>query len=376
MCIRDRRECSGRGRLERLVERTDCVGVEVVHHHQHSLGVWVVDGEQVLHLVGPVHPRALSPGHDPAPAGQRFDPHEDRARPVAHVLGVLLAVMTRRGGDRVTGMAQELVGLLVHAHHRQRRIPGPGVDVQDVLHPRHELPVGLGRDGPALLQMRTKRPLLSVFPMVEWSRSGMSSINATCRSSSRSDQRACPSGGVEQARAINLASTSPVTFGSTGGVSRFLRRIVASTSPPRSAKALEVFTTVSTCTPARSATTAWVGTGPSRPESFSSNSNKIRARRTCWAGFDPVRTSLTNISRSAVLNATGCDFDLAITDSILTDTKGKAPARNRHSPTRPSISGDTLLAQHRTGQTVTTSAPRAMAPRGGGGPLPLTEASG
>jgi len=34
---------------------------------------------------------------------------------------------------------------------------------------------------------------------------------------------------------VNLASTSPVTFGSTGGVSRFLRLIVASTSPPRSA---------------------------------------------------------------------------------------------------------------------------------------------
>ena len=70
--------------------------------------------------------------------------------------------------------------------------------------------------------------------MVEWSRSGMSSINATCFSSSRSDQRACPSGGFVQARAVNLASTSPVTLGSTGGVSRFLRLIVAVTSPPRS----------------------------------------------------------------------------------------------------------------------------------------------
>ena len=83
--------------------------------------------------------------------------------------------------------------------------------------------------------MRTKRPLFNTFPIVEWSKSGMSSIKATCFSNSRSDQRACPTGGLEQARTVNLASTSPVTFGSTGGVSRFLRLIVASTSPPHSA---------------------------------------------------------------------------------------------------------------------------------------------
>ena len=41
-----------------------------------------------------------------------------------------------------------------------------------------------------------------------------------------------PGGGAEQANAVTLASTSPVTFGSVGGVSRFLRVIVASTSPP------------------------------------------------------------------------------------------------------------------------------------------------
>jgi hypothetical protein len=62
----------------------------------------------------------------------------------------------------------------------------------------------------------------------------MSSINATCFSSSRSDHRACPGGGCEQANAIRRACTSPVTFGSTGGMSRFVRLIVASTSPPRS----------------------------------------------------------------------------------------------------------------------------------------------
>lgn len=54
--------------------------------------------------------------------------------------------------------------------------------------------------------------------MVEWSRFGMSSVSSMCFSSSRSDHRACPAGGCEQARAISRASTSPVTGGGgTGG---------------------------------------------------------------------------------------------------------------------------------------------------------------
>ena len=129
------------------------------------------------------------PGDDAAPAGQRLDPHEDRARPAAHVLGVHLAVadLARRGSGRGRGRG---VGRASRpCTPPESRVEAAGVDVEDVLHPRHELAVGLGRDGPALLQMRTKRLFLNAFPMVEWSRSGMSSINATCFSSSRSDQR-------------------------------------------------------------------------------------------------------------------------------------------------------------------------------------------
>ena len=39
---------------ERLVERPEGVGVEVVHHQHDSFGVGVVDGEHVVDLVGPV----------------------------------------------------------------------------------------------------------------------------------------------------------------------------------------------------------------------------------------------------------------------------------------------------------------------------------
>ena len=161
-----------------------------LHLNLDSLGAGVVDGEQMLDLVRPVDPGAPWSGDDAPPARQGLDPAEDRARPTARVLAVLPAVATRGGEDGFTSVPEELVGLLVHTHHRHCRVVGASIDVEDVLHPRHELPVGLGRDGPALLQMRTQRPLFKTFPMVEWSRSGMSSITATCFSSSRSDHRA------------------------------------------------------------------------------------------------------------------------------------------------------------------------------------------
>ena len=83
------------------------------------------------------------------------------------VLRVLFPVRAWAGRDRVAGVVEQLVGLLVHAHDRDLPVVGPGVDLQDVFHPGHELAVGFGRDGPALLQMRTKLRLLKARPIVE-----------------------------------------------------------------------------------------------------------------------------------------------------------------------------------------------------------------
>ena len=110
--------------------------------------------------------------------------------------------------------------------------------------------------------------------MVEWSRSGMSSMSATCFSSSRSDHRACPAGGAEHARAISRASTSPVTGDGTGGCSRCLRSIVAQMSPPVSAKRLATSRSVSPETPTRAAITSFASTSPAAV--FSASSTRAR----------------------------------------------------------------------------------------------------
>src|SRR5262249_42130603 len=90
---------------------------------------------------------------------------------------VLKTVAAGPPRDRVTGVAEQLVWLLVYAHHRVVRT---AVDRQDVLHPRRELRIRARRNGPALPQVRPKFRLFSTRPMVEWSRFGMSSASPAC----------------------------------------------------------------------------------------------------------------------------------------------------------------------------------------------------
>lgn len=83
------------------------------------------------------------------------------------VLRVFLEVLARAGRDRITRVAEELVGLLVHTYDWHLRVVGTVVDLQHVFHPSDELAVRVRRDRPALLQMRTKPPFFRVRPIVE-----------------------------------------------------------------------------------------------------------------------------------------------------------------------------------------------------------------
>ena len=118
-------------------------------------------------LVSPVDLGAAGMGIHAPPPAQRFDPAEDRASPRPDVLAVLETVAAGSPRDRITGVAEQLVWLLVHAHHRARRVVRTAVGRQDVLHPRPELRIRPRRNGPALLQVRTKFRFFSTRPMVE-----------------------------------------------------------------------------------------------------------------------------------------------------------------------------------------------------------------
>src|SRR6185437_5219914 len=113
------------------------------------------------------------------------------------------------GRDRHTRFGDELLRCLLQTDHRAGRVVRPLVHFQHVLHAGHESGVGVRRDHPLLVQVGSERIFLSVRPIVlSLARSTMFS-STTAVSSSLSVHRARPLGGLEQARAISLASAAP-----------------------------------------------------------------------------------------------------------------------------------------------------------------------
>ena len=329
------------GGFERLVERADAVGVEVVHDQHDGLGVGVVVGEQVVDLTGPVDLGSVGLGVDAAPAAQGFDPDEDRAGAVADVLAVFFAVLTGLGGDRVADLPEQLVGLLVHAHHRSAGIVGSGVDGQDVFHPGGELGVGVRWDRPALLQMRTQFRFFNTRPMVEWSRSGRSSTSATWRL--QQPQR--PAGiALGWGRAGQRDQPGLDLAGHDRRHRRRLPRLAADRGQhvarrsrrTASATARTVFVEVPTrCRDHRPIR--------HRVRRCSSSSSSTRARMIIRAGCTPVVVSLTRNSRSAADKPTVNTFGRGIVRAH--------PLSSRHellrtdTPYSDRFSGDTLLVR-------------------------------
>jgi len=86
---------------------------------------------------------------------------------------------------------------------------GSVIDFQHIFHGGHERGVAIRRNDELLFQVRLKEVFFSVRPIV-LSLARPTMFNSTTLSSSRRNvHRACPFGGSEQARAINLASLAP-----------------------------------------------------------------------------------------------------------------------------------------------------------------------
>src|SRR5215204_2277293 len=134
---------------------------------------------------------------------------------VGHTPSLILKVHTLwlagLAGKRLSHLGQQLAGSLVEAHYGSVRIVGLFVEVQDLLHPPHELlGVVLGWDHPLLDQVRLEFVFLSVLRTVVSCETFSTMPNSTALSaSSLKDQRLRPRGGSQQARAIRCASARP-----------------------------------------------------------------------------------------------------------------------------------------------------------------------
>src|SRR5262245_1657659 len=165
---------------------------------------------------------------DVAPAFERREQHEQVGGAVALVLVIEAGGAAGLHRDWHARLGDQLLGGLVQADQRTVGIVRPRVDGEHVFHRGYEGAVGLRRDDPALPAMGFETVFLSVRPIVELLAWSTMPRSTPLFSNSCSVQRAHPLGGLEQAKAISLASFSPSKMRGTAGVARGLRRKTAS----------------------------------------------------------------------------------------------------------------------------------------------------
>ena len=153
MDLQLRCESAGLRGREGIVERCDVMRVQIIHDEDDPLGIRIILVDQLLHLMGPVHFRAVLEDLGTHPSRQRFDEHEYGTRTVADVLAIHDhgCVCASESG---AALPEELQRLLVHADDRPGLVVWAGIDFEDVLHFGDETGRMIGRDGPITAQMR------------------------------------------------------------------------------------------------------------------------------------------------------------------------------------------------------------------------------
>src|SRR5205809_7404280 len=218
----------GFGGRKGLVERSLAMDVEIVLDQNDHPSVREVDIGQIFQDVSVVHGGVAIRDFDMAPAFQRSKHHEEIGGPVALVFVIETGRASRFHRDRHARFGKELLRGLVEANQRTIAVAWPRVDGQHVFHSGYERAVGLRRDDPVLAAMGLKSVFLSARPIVlSLARSTMPS-STTLFSNNRKVQRARPLGGLEQAKAISLASFSPSKIRPMAGIARGLRLNTAS----------------------------------------------------------------------------------------------------------------------------------------------------
>lgn len=146
----------GLGGFEGGVERSDLVGVEVVHHETHFHGVRIARIEHAFDEVREVNAGApFGDFHMPL-AGQRFHGDKNIRHTVSDIFVIDDLAVTGRHGDGLMHLFDQLFVRLVHANNGIICVVREFVDRKHILHVGDEGGVGIGWDLPIFAQVRTQ----------------------------------------------------------------------------------------------------------------------------------------------------------------------------------------------------------------------------
>ena len=191
-----------------MVQAGQLVRVQIVHH-QHDLPIRKVNIRQVRQQGHEVRRGAPLGDLHMTPAPQRSTHHEPVGRTVAFILAVHASRLSRFHRHRRTHLLRQLLGHLVDAYPDRIVVEVPVIDIQDILHGRHEVGILPGWDAPGTGPPRLQGVFLTPPRTVSVEMLSTTPIS-TRRSPSRVKvQPARPSGGSDPAIIVRAASPAP-----------------------------------------------------------------------------------------------------------------------------------------------------------------------
>ena len=207
------------------------------------------------------------------PSGIKMIKPEDMVRPakrlhkskyadcsISDVFGIRFAVAPGNHRQRLSGLAQKLVRLFIHADNRTLLVIRKLIYIKDILHTGYEFRVFFCRDAPVVVFVRSKFVFFNAFRIASLL-TGVSRMTLASSSSRRIVQRKWPSGTGPQASSISRASTRPSTLRLALSEFMLLLNSVTALTPPFM-YFVTVFVTVARQTPLDLALCSWVRTFP------------------------------------------------------------------------------------------------------------------
>ena len=236
------------------------MGIEVIHYKDDSFSIRVHDIHKVLDLLCPVKSRPMLMDTGMMSASKRLDKRKNAASAVPYIFGIHLLNIAWTQRQGISGIAQHLVWLFVHAYDRTLRVIRKLINIKNILHACYEFGIPLFGDTPVFASVRLKPVFFNALPIAFFP-TGVSSATLASSSSRRSVQRECPSGAGLQAISIRRASARPSSL--RLALSEFTLLLMETTgSIPPFAYSFTVFVTVDMQTPFDLADCWCVNTSP------------------------------------------------------------------------------------------------------------------
>jgi len=142
------------------------MGVEIITHQDHRVGIGITVIKQVLDLVRPVDSGAMFRDVDRPPPCQGLGAQKYVGRPNPFVCVIVPQWLARLGGQGRARFLDELHRLFVHMDQRVSWIVGALREIQDILPVGDKVRMVLWGNHPTLVEVRLENIFLRVWRTV------------------------------------------------------------------------------------------------------------------------------------------------------------------------------------------------------------------